>query len=381
MKTTLSHLPALFTAAAGIAAAIPAYGQVNISHIDRAAMLQTINGSTPENARARSLRAVVSENNKIDVLITIAGDETINALEAEGFEPDGRIGLHLYGKAPADRLEAIASCEGVTAFSLARNRSLRNDKARYAGNVAQVQSGDGLELPYNGAGVVAAITDMGLDPNHITFKDSEGNTRVKRLWNYSGRFPVSYDDTNITSFSTDDRDETHGTHVLGTMAGSCTDSESGNDYHGVAPEAEIAIVCGSASDNDLLDGIKRITEYAASQNKPVVINMSLGDNFGPHDGSDTFTSALNELAAETPIFVAAGNEGASNVALVTELTEEKNSVRTLMSANDYTTSYYGSYGASYFNQGVGYIDVWSQDEKPLKVYLDVVSAAYPETPL
>lgn len=355
-----------------------ASAQVTLSHIDRAIVIQS--NSAASSKKAPCLKASI-EKNRLGVLLTVSDQTDIAALESAGLEITGRIGKCIYGKVSVDNIDSVAACDGVEALSIAKTVKPLNDMARISGSVDAVQEGTDQLRAYTGAGVITGITDIGLDPNHIAFKNADGKSRIMRLWNYASRIPQSYNNNNVLNFTTDDNEETHGTHVLATIAGSCDVTDNGNDYHGVAPDADIAVMCGSSSQDNLLSGIERMIEYAESQGKPLVINMSLGDNFGPHDGTDPFPAALDELAAKVPIFLASGNEGTADISLVKEIPEESATVKTLFSSTAMTTEYYGSYGASYFSQGVGYIDVWSEDETPFEVYLDLISASDPDTPL
>lgn len=360
--------------------------QVKLSLYDTAQLKAAISAQATDsnNSQTKRMKSVLPtiSNNKVGVLLTIKDGCDTKVLETKGLEITGQIGNHIYGKASIDSVDVIAASDGIVAFSLAKKRVLKNDVAREACGVNDVQAGnEDLLKAYNGEGVIAGILDMGLDASHIAFKNSNGENRIKRIWDFSLVFPRTYTESNLDNFTTDTREESHGTHVLGTIAGSCYVTDNGNDYHGIAPATDIAISCGSSSDDDLLDGVGRIIDYATEVGKPVVINMSLGNNLGPHDGSDTFTAALNELAGKdnVTIFLASGNEGSNNVALVTELTEDKPSVKTLLSSNDYTSLYYNN--VSYTNQGIGYIDVWSEDNSPLDVYLDIIDLTTPDTPI
>jgi subtilisin family serine protease len=379
MKKTLLNLPAIVLIATGIGVSGNASAQVKVSQRDRAAILQTQANPTA----ATRLRAAKIVDNNVAVLLTIDENTSIEALEAEGLVIDGRIGNHLYGTAPINNLDNLAATNGVKSFSLSRARRLKNDKARTSGYVDKVQSGDGLTKAYTGNGVVVGITDSGLDPNHIAFLDSDSNHRVKRLWYYKSENgnPTAYTDETISSFSTDDNLESHGTHVLATAAGSCYITDSGSDYHGVAPDADIAIGCGLLYDNCIIDGAKKIIDYAKEVGKPVVINMSLGDNVGPHDGSDDFTASLNELAAEAPIILASGNEADEKCAITTTFASSNTPVKTVITAGNDAYYYYSSYGAKYNTQGVGDIDIWSDDATPIKVYLDVITKTNSSVPL
>ena len=361
-----------------IAAGTPAYSQARLSsfdagrlnatrHIDRL-KTNSIAGNGVDQVTPLPLmekfRLNIGDDNAVDVLLTVNTDTDNSLLEAAGLTDYSHIGQYYFGRVSLDNVERLAGCDGVKTIELDRQLEVRNDRARAEGNLADVQTGLNLPSAYNGEGVIVALVDLGLDPNHVTFTDGEGNTRVKRLWNIaaSGKLK-SYTDETIGSFSTDNRTSTHGTHVLGTITGSCTTTNAGNDFHGVAPAADIAISCGDISSNSILKGVELITEYAKEQGKPCVINISIGDNYGPHDGTDTFTAALNEFAAKdgVTIFMAAGNEGEAPISLVKEFTEGSTSVQTILENNASVSN----------SQALGFIDIWGSDERPLKLFLDL----------
>ena len=107
-----------------------------------------------------------------------------------------------------------------------------------------------------------------------------------------------YDDTND--------DSGHATHVTGIAAG----SYAGNSYYGVASDADIVMVSYGSSNTAITDGINYIFDYAKSVGKPAVVNLSLGQHMGPHDGTSTFDKALDAtVGAGRIVCGAAGNEG------------------------------------------------------------------------
>lgn len=352
---------------------LDARAQTRLNRYDQSRLLQTLtyekkeamkaNGIAERRQPARDMMLSVSADRKVGVILEIIEGTDIAALEEAGLSDYSSAGNYYFGKADIDRIEELAACEGVKQISLSRTHRLLNDKARQEGRLGDVQTGTDLPQAYNGQGVITGLMDQGFDPAHITFTDAEGNTRVRRLWQFaeSGRYR-SYTDENIANFSTDTRMETHGTHVLGTMSGSWCSTDLGNDYHGVAPEADIAIGCGDFSDDNILNAVKFISDYARDEGKPCVINLSIGDNFGPHDGTDTFTAALDAIAADenTTVFIASGNEGDMPISVVKEFKEGDTTVQTLLLNSDNGST-----------QALGYIDVWGSDERPLKVYLDL----------
>ena len=84
-------------------------------------------------------------------------------------------------------LERLSLVKEVQAIQSARRAKLVNDKGRDASRVTDVRnglkdkSGNTISTYFDGTGVVVGLMDTGLDPNHINFMDSDGNTRVKGI--------------------------------------------------------------------------------------------------------------------------------------------------------------------------------------------------------
>ena len=116
----------------------------------------------------------------------------------------------------------------------------------------------------------------------------------------------TYED--IETITTDKSEESHGTHTSGIAAGSIV----GNGLQGMAPDADLYL-CGLGNhifDSEILNQVSSIVDYAKQQGKPVVVNLSLGHNTGPHDGTSAVSQGINNIAGEGAIVVVAvGNEG------------------------------------------------------------------------
>jgi subtilisin family serine protease len=123
----------------------------------------------------------------------------------------------------------------------------------------------------------------------------------------------------------------HGTHVAGIAAGNGRPAppDKGQPvYVGIAPQARIVVVANSRgrlgnehglSDSaDTIDALRYVADVAAALSEsesrliPCVINLSQGDNIGPHDGTSLLEMAIGNLvAAPGLVFVkSAGNEAA-----------------------------------------------------------------------
>lgn len=193
-------------------------------------------------------------------------------------------------------------------------------------------------MPAGGKGVVIGIVDFGGDFVHPNFRDEQGNTRLLALWNQgdtkraSDRVPYGrvYDRAQINAaLATPDPyaalrylpgRESHGTHVMDIAAG----NGAGTAIPGVATQADIVFVEVSASDIpwdgpeaakyafgdsvQLAEAVRFIFETAGD--RPCVINLSLGTNGGPHDGSSIVEQTIDRMTRERPgraVVIAASN--------------------------------------------------------------------------
>lgn len=248
---------------------------------------------------------------------------------------------------PLDKASEIALLPEVVSISMGQKYHPLLNEARAAGFVDPVQAGTDLPQAYTGKGVLVGLMDQGIDPNHINFKTDNGNgaLRVKRVWRLSGNGVATTYDTpeKIAAFTTDDSEETHGTHVLGIMAGSYKGEGkyAGTrlgvaaavpgpiPFYGVATDSEIAAACGSFSDPCLIKAAQLVGDYAKSEGKPVVFNMSLGGNIGPHDGTDAVSQYLAQMGNDKAIIcISAGNEGSDNLSLRQTFSTETSEVMT-----------------------------------------------------
>jgi subtilisin family serine protease len=209
-----------------------------------------------------------------------------------------------------------------------------------------------------GSGVIIGIVDFGLDFMHRNFRNSDGSTRILALWDqktspgdrytsHSSPEPFGYgrlfkeDDINEALKQADPYKalgyevsknnlfdtSAHGTHVADVAAG----NGLGSSCPGIAPQADIVFVDISTAGTpvqgvqavgstfgdsvQLLEAIHFIFDYAKAKGRPCVVNISLGTNGGPHDGTTLVEQAIDRLVTCEPnraVVIAAGNSfGAS----------------------------------------------------------------------
>jgi hypothetical protein len=195
-----------------------------------------------------------------------------------------------------------------------------------------------------GAGVVIGIVDSGGDFAHKNFLQANGKTRLLALWQQgapaNAASPLGYGrlftaaDINKAlkksdpyaalgydpGIGTAGSPGSHGTHVMDIAGG----NGRGSGLPGVAPEADLIFVEMAARDIawgghqsvfqnfgdsvQMLEAVKFIFEAAGD--RPCVVNLSLGTNGGPHDGSSLVEQGMDALVAQRSnraIVLAAGN--------------------------------------------------------------------------
>lgn len=323
-------------------------------------------GAANPGKRDNTIRTV-DVNGKPTVLVFVNLNDKNALPDFAKFEAEvqTQVGNIAVVRIPVENITALADDEKVGKISIERRLKLKNNLTRQTALVDEVHATlDAAGNAFKGKDVVVGVIDLGIDYNHIAFKDAEGNSRVKRVINGSKKYSSA---TQIASLTTDNTTEDHGTHSSSIAAGGYL----GNDYYGMAPEADI-VLCGlnSFSDAALIDACKYIIEYAKSEGKPCVINMSLGHNSGPHDGTDEFNLMLEELAEEGVVFcIASGNEGDIQIYLNKEFHpaegEEYDSISTIIA--DY------NYGGSYYNQSE--VEIWNYNNEVPEIEFMVISAS------
>ncbi len=194
-----------------------------------------------------------------------------------------------------------------------------------------------------GAGAVVGIIDTGFDPAHPDLQDGQGRSRLAYYLDFArsgGSEPeleaeyctatgadcaifsaARLDELLANGIGNDHPSDTigHGTHVASLAAGN--GRGTAGEYVGVAPEATLIVARvvrpgGSIRESDVVRATRFVFEQAEALGMPAVVNVSLGTDFGNHDGSAPLEQALAELVnAESgrALVVAAGNGGRVHV--------------------------------------------------------------------
>ena len=273
----------------------------------------------------------VAAATQVTVLAKLADGADEQALAAQyGFEVLNRIGRVLIIRMALSDIPAMADNKDVVRIEAERAPRPMMDLVPQQIQADLVHSGisNGLDANYNGKGVVVGIVDAGFDYIHPFFRDSEGQTRVVWAADYmkNKKYTTRADITNAMH-SSDAATMYHGTHVAGIAAGSkAQDSdwnpETSKTYQGVAPGADIAMAAvnseiktdgsGLQFDNSL-QAFTDIFNYAEEQQKPCVINFSMGDAMSFSNNRELASEAIATLLSKPgrALVVSSGNSGSS----------------------------------------------------------------------
>lgn len=339
-----------------LSAAAVTFGTLAQSKFDMQAAYLVNNAQAALMSRSVSGPVLIPEEvtNEFTTIVIFKDEASAAEIQGSAYKViNVRANMALMTLTPA-QMNELAAKDDVVSISLGEEVYPKLNIAREVAGVDAIQAGtDGLAQAYTGNGVVVGLMDTGLDLNHINFLDKDENLRAKRLWVITGSSSAvtEYDTPEkIKNFTTDASAGTHGTHVLGIMAGSYNDKGGqtaiinandkvqvttlrANPYYGVATDAEIAACAGTLDNNNIIVALEKISGYAKSVGKPAVMNLSLGNNVGPHDGTDARSKYMAEVGKEMIICVSAGNEGSMPVSLHKDFTASDNTIRTFAHTN------------------------------------------------
>ena len=299
-------------------------------------------------------------------IVQLPSDDIDNALAT--LEDQGAIILHTRSDMalayiPTEGLNDLKRTRGVIKIDRSRKIAVpAMDKARQWHDAYKIAEGHSLPMPYDGTGVIFGLCDTGFDPSHPNFLSADGSeSRVTGMFYYDedlGTVTRHTDREEILHLGSDNADTYHATHVAGIAAGAYP-----NGYQGMAPGAKIVFAgMKRLTDACILVGIEDMLAYAKKAEKPLVVNLSLGNYTGPHDGSTLFNQYLDLLGQEAIICMSSGNEGTNTGTLQHDFTDTTTPL-TFQNADWDGLHPYGQ------------TDVWSADHTPFLFNLNIFHKA------
>lgn len=199
---------------------------------------------------------------------------------------------------------------------------LRLDSCRQLTHTQTVHDGKAsLPQAYDGQGVIVGVIDGGMQYNHPTFRNAQGELRIRKIWDMDedGSAVILTDPQAILARKYSycslygPMPINHAAHVAGIAAGS-------GRYKGMAPGSEILfadVALNMHRDSTVqlyhqrvVAMIRAMQAYADSVGKPIVINISMCMNLGFSTEQQAYQEEYKSLTGPGHIIVsAAGNEG------------------------------------------------------------------------
>ncbi len=315
------------------------------------------------------VKSTVQNETYIEAFIHVSDASVVDELKGLGVTVQSVFSDRLVTAAvPMSAIGKVADLAGVEYIQAGSEARLLMDEARKDCNVDACHTATADMGAYTGKGVVVGIVDNGFQYSHVDFMNSDGTaTRIKRVWdqNTTGKSPKNYDYgteyTELDELKAAKCDMTstfHASHVTGIAAG----ADKSTGYYGVAPDADLVLVSFKNATTNIVDGIKYVFDYAESVGKPCVVNISLGQHLGPHDGTSATDQAFAEMTGPGRIIVGAcGNEGSENLHATKTFTESDQTMKVML-----------GYGSSTSSTKTSYVDIWGSKDTDIKVKTVVV---------
>ena len=271
-------------------------------------------------------RASRGEGGERIVDVLIRGSVSPDAVRAMGAEVNTVAGPIVSARMTVAAAAQVARLQGVQSVRLAVPLKRHND-LMVIDDKANLKRTTGVSpAGWSGNNVVVGFVDSGIQYQHADFKNNDGTTRLISIWdqNVAGTPPLGFGYGNECTAAqinagtcTEVDAEGHGTHVAGIAAGD--GSATGNavpayKYAGMAVKGSIVMVKTDFTDTGLLNGVNYIFQKAEALGRPAVVNMSLGTNLGPHDGTSDLELGLQSLVGPGRILVSScGNDAEANI--------------------------------------------------------------------
>lgn len=270
---------------------------------------------------AAQAAAVGTASSQLSAYVTI--DPALTSWQQLGVTPIAENAGTATVRLTLDALQRLAKQQGVEYIQITSGATQMLNLARQEAGTDLIHKGTDLPQAYTGEGVVVGVVDAGFDYMHAAFRrPADGALRIKRVWEQGATtldgasapakygYGIELNTPELIEKAQGDSDSnSHGTHVAAIAAGS--DAYKDGAYVGNAPDADIVLVAldlNASTNADISNAVQYIFDYADEVGKPCVVNLSLGNQDGPHDGTSTFDTMTDAMQGPGRLIVgAAGN--------------------------------------------------------------------------
>lgn len=269
--------------------------------------------STPEQ-RARSGVLDVgfdAEENTWELIVKYSG--SLDEVQAAGIIVEELLAGYAIVTVPESLIDVLTAFPQIEYVEMPKNLQNGLYAAKQASCILPLTGSSGQSLPggpLTGEGILLAVLDSGIDYYLPDFRNEDGTTRIAWLWDQTldaGRAPytpprgfsigVEFSEEQINAaldlgsreaafvqIPSTDRSG-HGTEVAAVAAG----SNASPLLRGVAVKATLLIVklanlqTGFPRTTELMRGVQWAIQKAREMGMPLVINLSFGNSYGPHE--------------------------------------------------------------------------------------------------
>ena len=294
-----------------------------------------ISSTSEEREKSEILNVGIEEEKGLwEIIVKYRGD--LRRLEDMGIGVEILLAGYAILTLKEEQIEQVSALSEIEYLELPKSLIYGIYEAKLASCINRVR-----EAPFEltGKGVILAVIDSGIDYFLEDFQ-VQGETRILSLWDQTeipnpgeGKLPpkgfllgVEYSRERINlALRAQTKEEAlqlvsqidergHGTAVTAVAAS----SHPQRLLQGVARGSDLLIVKlrpsgkrGYPSTTELMRAVTYCIQKAEEYVRPMVINLSFGNTYGPRDGSSLVEQFLDQAAAmgRTSICVGCGNEG------------------------------------------------------------------------
>ena len=265
-------------------------------------------------------------NRQWEVIVRYAGDEKDAAdqrlTKIQGLSVTWLSGGYGIASGTKEAIDALSKDPFVEYIEKPKRLYFATEQGKIASCMEPLQTDFGFSL--FGKGVLTAILDSGIDYMHPEFQNPDGSTRILSIWDQTGAGNPPEGFTLGTEYSREEIDKAlrereqlirdlsgHGTAVAAIAAGNS----------GVAPKSQLLVVKlgNPAPDSfpkttELMMAVEYAYRKALEVQMPLVINLSFGTVYGPHNGTGLLEQYLDEMMGRWKMVIVAGTGNEGNAA-------------------------------------------------------------------